>query len=46
MWEAWLTLLFFFVLIAMAFGADRLNNWQMDKKKTMADKEEQEKLNI
>ena len=30
----------------MAFGADRLNNWQSEKKKTMADKEEQEKMNI
>ena len=27
MWEAWLTLAFFFILIAMAFGADKLNTW-------------------
>lgn len=27
MWEAWLTLAFFFILIAMAFGADKLNAW-------------------
>jgi hypothetical protein len=44
--EAWLTLAFFFILIAMAFGADKLNTWQQDKKKTLADKEEQEKMNI
>ena len=27
-WEAWLTLIFFFILIIMAFGADKLNTWQ------------------
>ena len=27
-WEAWLTLIFFFILILMAFGADKLNTWQ------------------
>ena len=27
-WEAWLTLIFFFILIVMAFGADKLNTWQ------------------
>ena len=26
-WEAWLTLIFFFILIVMAFGADKLNTW-------------------
>ena len=28
LWEAWTTLIFFFVLIIMAFGADRLNQCQ------------------
>jgi solute carrier family 8 (sodium/calcium exchanger) len=40
MWEAWLTLAFFFILIGMAFAADKLNNWHQEKKKTIKDKEE------
>ncbi len=44
--EAWLTLAFFFILIGMAFAADKLNTWSQEKKKTLADKEEQEKMNI
>lgn len=44
--EAWLTLIFFFILVGMAFGADKLNTWAQDKKKTLADKEDEEKMNI
>jgi solute carrier family 8 (sodium/calcium exchanger) len=43
MWEAWLTLIFFFVLIIMAYLADWLNQCQDKKKKTITDKEDEEK---
>jgi solute carrier family 8 (sodium/calcium exchanger) len=46
MWEAWLTLAFFFILITAAWAADKLNAWHQDKKKTLKDKEEAEKKNL
>jgi hypothetical protein len=42
-WEAWLTLIFFFVLISMAFAADKMNGYLEDKKKSLADKTEEER---
>lgn len=41
MLEAWLTLAFFFVLIALAYCADRINSWMEDKKKTEQEQDEQ-----
>mmetsp|Transcript_36489 Transcript_36489/g.56017 ORF Transcript_36489/g.56017 Transcript_36489/m.56017 type:complete len:203 (+) Transcript_36489:444-1052(+) len=39
--EAWLTLVFFFVLVGLAFSADKLNQWVEDKKKTQEEIEDQ-----
>jgi solute carrier family 8 (sodium/calcium exchanger) len=34
-WEAWSTFTFFFILIGMAFGADRWTNMQEEKRKSV-----------
>jgi len=39
--EAWLTLVFFFVLIISAYTADRINNWLVDQEKSEQEQEEQ-----
>lgn len=36
-WEAWVTFVFFFLLIILAFGADKLNQICSEKKKTDAE---------
>lgn len=42
--EAWITLIFFFLLLAMAFGADKYRQRSKERMKTEADaKEEREK---
>lgn len=40
-WEAWLTLVFFFFLIGFAYGADKINAYFEDKKKTVAQLQEE-----
>ena len=37
--EGWLTLVYCFILVGVAYGADRLNNYFEEKKKTKKDKE-------
>jgi len=39
-WEAWLTLAFFFILIVMAYSADKITGFLNDKKKTTEEIEE------
>jgi len=40
MWEAWLTLAFFFILIILSYSADRLNRYLTDKRKTKEEENE------
>ena len=40
LWEAWLTLFFFFILIIISFGADKLNGFLVNKQKSLEEKEE------
>jgi preprotein translocase subunit SecG len=40
--EAWLTLIFFFVLVLLAFVADRVNHKIQEKNKSKEDKEAEE----
>lgn len=42
-WEAWLTLAFFFFLILFSFIADKLNEFMNEKKKTVEQREEEKK---
>lgn len=35
-WEAWLTLAFFFILIVLSYSADKINAFLVEKKKTAA----------
>ena len=42
-WEAWLTLVFFFLLIGLAFLADRIKAGIDEKNKSVMEKEEEEK---
>ena len=44
MWEAWLTLAFFFILIILSYSADRLNRYLTDKRKTKEEENEQVRL--
>ena len=37
-WEAWTTFIMFFILIGMAFGADKWTQMQEDNKKSAEDK--------
>ena len=41
--EAWLTLIFFFVLIILSYGADRFNSYLESRKKSIEEMETQEK---
>ena len=48
-WEAWSTLIFFFILIALAFMADKINYWRQDKLKSdkqKMDEKQNEKIKI
>lgn len=48
-WEAWLTFIFFFLLIIFSYTADKINAFFEDKRKTLAEKEDAERhseLNI
>ena len=38
-WEAWATFIFFFILIGMAFGADKWTQYQTEKKESDAERE-------
>ena len=40
-WEAWVTFIFFFILIAMAFGADRYKSYKEDQLKSEAERQEE-----
>ena len=40
--EAWLTLMFFFILLGLAFGADRYNAYKLDNEKSEEDKKNDE----
>jgi solute carrier family 8 (sodium/calcium exchanger) len=42
-WEAWLTLIFFFLLIIISYGADRYNSMLEDRKKSNEERAEQER---
>ena len=42
-WEAWLTLVFFFLLIIFSYSADKINSFFEDKKKTQEEKAEAER---
>ena len=44
-WEAWLTLVFFVILIVLSFGADKINTILTEKKKTAQQKQEEYKQN-
>ena len=44
-WEAWLTLIFFFLLIGISYGADRYNAIVEDRKKSIEDRAEEERQN-
>ena len=37
-WEAWATFIFFFILIGMAFGADKWTQYQTEKKESDAER--------
>ena len=48
-WEAWSTFIFFFILIALAFMADKINYWKQDKLKSdkqKMDEKANEKIKI
>ena len=48
-WEAWLTFIFFFLLIIFSYTADKINAFFEEKRKTLAEKEDMERqseLNI
>ena len=42
-WEAWLTLVFFFILVGLAYGADRIKACYEDKKRTNKEVEEKDR---
>jgi solute carrier family 8 (sodium/calcium exchanger) len=42
-WEAWLTLAFFFILIVLSYSADKINSFLVEKKKTAEQKEQEHK---
>jgi solute carrier family 8 (sodium/calcium exchanger) len=42
-WEAWLTLVFFFLLIIFSYSADKINAFLEDKKKTKEERQEAER---
>lgn len=42
-WEAWLTLFFFFVLIGFSYAADKFNKFLTDKQKSAEDRVNQDK---
>jgi len=44
-WEAWLTLSFFAILVILSYAADRANKYMVDKKKSIEQKREDEKKN-
>lgn len=42
-WEAWVTLIMFFVLVILSYGADKINSYLTEKKKTNSQQIDEQK---